>query len=403
MEVWPPMAINQDILDFKMNRKGYGLKDAIKSELDQHYHSPIIEDIKVQGFTKQFGDVTIHLAQEFGFCYGVDRAVELAYETRSRYPDKRIFLTTEIIHNPLVNANLKKMGIHFLSGPYQDAQFEEVGAGDVVIVPAFGTTVQMLSTLMDKKCELVDTICASVIVVWKRIEKYAQNGFTVLVHGKYYHEETQATTSRVGVFPDGKYLVVLNEDEAQIVCDAIMHGTDKTAFVEKFKNAMSSGFDPSRDLVKIGLANQTTMLSSESLKIAQMIKDALRTRYGVENFNQHYMSFDTICNATQDRQDAIVKLKDKKPDLILVIGGYNSSNTNHLCEMAEKIAPTYHIDRAECLLSDLAIRHKPFGKKEEIESANWLGKGQVSIGVTAGASTPNQVMGEAIERILSFR
>src|SRR3989338_58591 len=278
------MTNNLDSLNIKMNRKGFGLKDQIKDELKFHYHSPIIEEIKLDGYTKTFGNLTIHLAREFGFCYGVDRAVELAYETRSRYPDKRIFLTTEIIHNPLVNANLKKMGIHFLSGPYQDAQFEEVGAGDVVIVPAFGTTVQMLSTLMDKKCELVDTICASVIVVWKRIEKYAQNGFTVLVHGKYYHEETQATTSRVGVFPDGKYLVVLNEDEAQIVCDAIIHGTDKTVFVEKFKEAMSPGFDPEKDLIKIGLANQTTMLSSESLKIASMIKDALRARYGAESF-----------------------------------------------------------------------------------------------------------------------
>lgn len=397
------MAPQPDSLNIKMNRKGFGLKEAIKGELHTHYHSDIIQEIKSAGFSKTYGDLTIHLAREFGFCYGVDRAVELAYETRKKFPDKTIYLTTEIIHNPRVNSNLKEMGIRFLSGPYQDAALDEVTFNDVVIVPAFGTTVELLSQLVDKKCELVDTICASVIVVWKRIEKYAADGFAVLVHGKYYHEETQATTSRVSAFPNGKYLVVLNDSEAEYVCNYIVHGGNKDQFLKKFERAASPDFNPERDLEKIGLANQTTMLSSESLKISGMIRKALCERYGEENIPDHFRSFDTICNATQERQDAIIGLEEKKPDMIIVIGGYNSSNTNHLCEMAEKIAPTYHIDRANCVISSTIIRHKPFGTKEEIETQGWFKKGKGSIGITAGASTPNQVMGETLQRILSFQ
>lgn len=389
-------------LNIKMNRKGFGLKESIKDELHEHYHSDVIEQIKEAGYTKTFGNLTVHLAKEFGFCYGVDRAVELAYETKRRFPEKRIFLTTEIIHNPLVNSNLREKGIKFLSGPYQDASLDDVQKDDVVIVPAFGTTISSLNDLVKKGCELVDTICASVIVVWKRVEKYAAEGFTVLVHGKYMHEETQATTSRVSCFPDGKYIVVFDDNEAEEVCNYILNGGDKNKFIEKFKKGMSPNFDPDRDLVKIGLANQTTMLSSESLQIAGMIKKTMIEKYGSNELNNHFRSFDTICNATQDRQDAIITLGKQNPDLIVVIGGYNSSNTNHLTEMAEKIVPTFHIDRADCIESSSVIRHKPFGKKEEIVTTNWLKDGPVSIGITAGASTPNQVMGSAIERIIQF-
>lgn len=397
------MADLQDTLQLKMNRKGFGLKGEIKADLKEHYHSPIIEEIKAADYTKVYGDLTVHLAREFGFCYGVDRAVELAYETRRQFPQKRIFLTTEIIHNPLVNSNLREMGVHFLSGPYQDTTLDGVTPDDVVIVPAFGTTTNLLSQLMDKKCQLVDTICASVIVVWKRVEKYAQEGFTVLVHGKYQHEETQATTSRVAVFPGGKFLIVLDEHEARYVCDYIEHGGNRDEFLKKFTHSMSKDFDPDRDLQKIGLANQTTMLSTESLHIAGMIRASLIKRFGAEKLPQVFRSFDTICNATQDRQNAIVAMADKKPDLIIVIGGYNSSNTSHLCELAETIAPTYHIDRAECVVSSQIIRHKPFGKKEEIETSGWFRDGKLAIGITSGASTPNQVVGETLERILSFK
>lgn len=392
---------HQDILNMKMNRKGFGLKESIQEDLAKHYHSDTIEVIKAEGFSKTFGDLTIHLAREFGFCYGVDRAVMLAYETISQFPEKKIFLTTEIIHNPVVNKNLQNMGVHFLSGPYQDSKLEDITKDDVVIVPAFGTTVSLLSKLVDIECELVDTICASVIVVWKRVERYAKDGFTVLVHGKYFHEETQATISRVEAM-GGQYLVVFNEEEARYVCRYITEGGSREDFSKKFERATSSNFDPTTGLQKIGLANQTTMLSSESLKIGQMVKDAMIEKYGEDQIKEHYRSFDTICNATQERQDAIVSLKEKNLDSIVVIGGYNSSNTNHLCQMASSVAPTYHIDRAECIVSRSIIHHKPQGTKDEVITENWLKSGPVSIGITAGASTPNQVMGETIERIVNF-
>lgn len=390
-------------LQIKMNRKGFGLKKEIEEELKLDYHSDLIEDLKANHFTKTFGDLTIHLAQEFGFCYGVDRAVELAYETRKRFPEKKIFLTTEIIHNPLVNGKLSTMGIQFLSGPYQNAELEDVNEKDVVIVPAFGTTVDLLKKLTKKKCELVDTICASVIVVWKRVEKYAQEGFTVLVHGKAHHEETEATTSRVTEFPNGQYLVVLNKTEAEYVCNSIINGVNREEFSQKFKNSTSPNFNPEIHLQKIGLANQTTMLSSESREIGEMVKQAMITKFGAEKISEHYRAFDTICNATQERQDAVLNFRDKKVDTIIVIGGYNSSNTNHLCEIAETIAPTYHIDRPECLVSATKIRHKPFGQKEEKETVNWMKNGAVSIGITAGASTPNQVMGRVLEKLIEFK
>lgn len=393
----------EESLQIKMNRKGFGLKEAIKGDLHVYYHSGILQEIKEAGYAKTYGDVTVHLAKEFGFCYGVDRAVELAYETRRQFPDKRIFLTTEIIHNPLVNTNLRQLGVRFLSGPYQDGSLDDVQPEDVVIVPAFGTTIPLLRQLVDKKCELVDTICASVIVVWKRVEKYAREGFTVLVHGKYFHEETQATTSRVSVFPKGRYLIVFDEHEAQYVCDYITKGGSRAEFMKKFEKCLSHDFDPDTDLAKIGLANQTTMLSTESMQIASMIKQALITRYGEAVLKEHFMSFDTICNATQERQDAILALKEKKPDFIIVIGGYNSSNTNHLCEISEGIASTYHINSVSCVVSPEIIRHKRFGQKEEIETSGWMKPGPLSFGITAGASTPNQEIGETIERILSFR
>lgn len=391
-----------EILDVKMNRKGFGLRSEVREDVKNEYASPIIDGIKASGFSKTFGRITVHLAREFGFCYGVDRAVELAYETRRYFPEKRIFLTTEIIHNPTVNKSLNDMGVRFLSGGYKNAAIGDVTRDDVVIVPAFGTTVAELKTLHDIGCTLVDTICGSVVNVWKRVERYAQEGFTSVIHGKYAHEETQATSSRVTMFADAHYLVVLSEEEAKTVCDYILNGGDKAAFLAKFANAISPGFDPDRHLARIGVANQTTMLSSESLRIAEMLRKALLIRHGDAAIGTRYMAFDTICSATQERQDAIVALKQKKPDLILVVGGYNSSNTTHLQEIAMTFAPSYHINSHDCLLSPRAIRHQPFGSKKEIETGDWLRAGPIAVGITAGASTPNRVMGDVLDRLIAF-
>ncbi len=379
-------------------RKSFGLKAEIKDDLVRDYHSDIIEKIIAAGNIHTEKGVTFHLASSFGFCYGVDRAVELAYETRERFPDRRIFLTAQIIHNPRVNKNLQEMKVQFLADDYRDVCKE-----DVVILPAFGATASQIEVLKKKGCVLVDTICGSVLNVWKRVESYADEGFTAVIHGKYYHEETQATSSRVLDYTHGKYLVVLNMEETRIVCDYIRRGGTRQEFLKKFEKQVSPDFNPDTDLIRVGVANQTTMLMSESMEIAEELRKALADRYGSASMTEHFKNFDTICSATEDRQNAIKNLKDKDLDLMIVVGGYNSSNTNHLAEMSSSFARTYHIDDADCLLSNREIRHKPVGKFETILSSEWLPEGTLKIGLTSGASTPNQVLGEVVEKILSFR
>jgi 4-hydroxy-3-methylbut-2-enyl diphosphate reductase len=304
------------------------------------------------------GDTTVRLGEEFGFCYGVERAVDYAYQTRERFPDKSLFIAGEIIHNPGVNARLRGMGIRFLDGsdglPPADPK-----AGDVVIIPAFGVPVETMDRYARMGCLLVDTTCGSVLNVWKNVERYARDGFTSIIHGKYQHEETHATASRALQYAQGRFLVVRDLEEARIVCEYIAGRGDRTAFIATFAEASSPGFDPDRDLGRIGVANQTTMLSSESLAIAGMIRDAMAARHGVQETAARFRSFDTICSATQDRQDAVTKLVAGGVDLMIVIGGYNSSNTTHLNEISLGSVPSYHIADATCLESAETIRHKP--------------------------------------------
>ena len=386
-------------------RRGFGLKELVKGDLEADYRSQLVEAIRQRANQVSTGDLTIRLAKEFGFCYGVERAVDYAYETRTRFPDRRIFLTNELIHNPRVNNRLRQMGIRFLhgSGDGDIQTVEELSPEDVVIIAAFGTPVQEMAQLQQKGCVLVDATCGSVIQVWKRVEQYAREGFTAVVHGNSRHEETRATVSRATQYPRGTYLVVWDKQEAAQICRAITDGCDPSAFMAHFGEKASPGFDPCRDLERVGVANQTTMLSSESLEIAEMLRQAMRQRYGDEALDQHFHSFDTICSATQDRQDAILELVKSGLDLIIIIGGFNSSNTNHLCEIATQFTKAYHIDDAACLISAEAIRHKPAGQREPVTSYGWLPAGPLTIGITAGASTPNRVIGDAIERLLACR
>lgn len=368
------------------------------------YHSALVDRMKASGHQLRLGSLTFRLAQEFGFCYGVDFALDLAYETRYQFPDKRLFLISEIIHNPRVNDRLRELGIQFLKNSHGSVtNFDEVTAEDVVIVPAFGAPVADVDKLRQKGCLIVDTTCGSVVAVWKRVERYARDGFTAIIHGKYDHEETRATSSQALRFPGGKYLVVADRQEAAAVCDYIVGGGDKAAFLARFARAASPGFDPDRDLAHIGLANQTTMLSSESLEIAEMFRHAIAQRYGEDHVLEQFRSFDTICSATQNRQDAVKQLVQEQVDLMIVIGGYNSSNTNHLCEIASEYVPTYHINDVSCVVSETCIRHKPAGVNEEVVTEGWLPEGRVTIGITAGASTPNRVIGEVIERVVACR
>jgi len=382
-------------------RKGLDLKHAVAGMLADNYHSELVERIKSEEFTYRTGRLTVHLAREFGFCYGVDRAVDYAYQTRKRFPNRRVFLTGEIIHNPHVNVQLRSMGIEFLSDSADG--IDRLVKDDVVILPAFGVTVALLQALEARGCTLVDTTCGSVLNVWKNVRRYAESGFTSIIHGKVWHEETQATASQA-VASGGRYLVVFDSAETDIVCDYIRGTGDREAFLARFADAASAGFDPDRDLQRIGLANQTTMLMTESLEIGGMIRAAMLDRYGEPRLAEHYQEFDTICSATQDRQDAVIALlRDQPIDLMIVIGGYNSSNTANLARLCAASRPTYHIAEPDCLVSASEIRHRPVGSKAEVVATRWLPEaGPVVVGLTSGASTPDNLVGAAIARLEAF-
>jgi 4-hydroxy-3-methylbut-2-enyl diphosphate reductase len=386
-------------------RKGFGLKDAIEGALTTDYHSRLVDAIRANDHTLVLGDLTFRLAREFGFCYGVDRAVEYAYEARSKFPERRTFLVGEIIHNPHVNSKLRAMGVQFLfRGPGGDFDFSAVTETDVVILPAFGVTVQDFARLREIGCVLVDTTCGSVLNVWKRVESYARDGYTAVIHGKYFHEETKATASQVTKYPGGKYIIVRHMEEAREVC-AFLEGTlHREQLLKRFAHAVSPGFDPDRDLVKIGVANQTTMLSNESLAIAGELQASMGRRWGQAVLPDHFRTFDTICSATQDRQDAVLKLIEEPLDAMVVIGGYNSSNTTHLAAICAARVPTFHVEDALCIDPQTgSIRYLPVGQREETRREAWLPRGPVRIGITAGASTPNNKIGETVERIAAMR
>ena len=379
-------------------RKGLDLKHEVAGVLAESYRSDLIDAIKASGFRYTSGRLTIHLAREFGFCYGVDRAVDYAYQARRRFPDRAVYLTGEIIHNPHVNDELRAQGIRFLSDDCESV--ERLTPADVVILPAFGVTIEQLLDLERRGCTLVDTTCGSVLNVWKNVKRYAEEGFTSIIHGKYRHEETRATASQALHAGCGQYLVVLNREEAVRVCDYIRHGGSREAFLAHFEAAAAPGFDPDRHLDRVGCANQTTMLSSESLEVGEMFQAAMRDRYGDAELPHRFRAFDTICSATQDRQDAVISLLQEQPvQLMIVIGGLNSSNTCNLARICAERVPTFHIADPGGLVSREAIRHKPVRQPAEITTAGWLPDGEVTIGLTSGASTPDNLVGAAIRRL----
>ena len=379
-------------------RKGLDLKHEVADVLAENYHSDLVTAIKEQGYRYQSGRLTVHLAREFGFCYGVDRAVDYAYQARHRFGDRRVYLTGEIIHNPHVNGQLRAQGIRFLTD--EGEGLDTLTPDDVVILPAFGVTIELLTQLEARSCTLVDTTCGSVLNVWKNVKRYADDGFTSIIHGKYWHEETQATASQACRNGTGHYLVVLDKAEAGRVCEFIRSGGDRDAFLAGFGAAASAGFDPGVHLQHVGCANQTTMLSSESLKIGEMFRDAMLARYGEDELPRRFRAFDTICSATQDRQDAVIALLAERPlDLMLVVGGYNSSNTFNLARICGDRLPTFHISDPEGLLSAGSVRHRPVASKQETTTDGWLPAGSIQIGLTAGASTPDNLIEQVIRRL----
>ncbi|MGK7885586.1 MAG: 4-hydroxy-3-methylbut-2-enyl diphosphate reductase [Crocosphaera sp.] len=376
------------------HRKGFGHETEVMGTMNTEYQSSLIQQIRENNYQWQKGDVTIKLAEAFGFCWGVERAVAMAYETRQHFPQEKIWITNEIIHNPSVNQRLLEMNVGFIEVINGSKNFSVVEAGDVVILPAFGASVTEMQLLNDKGCTIVDTTCPWVSKVWNSVEKHKKKAHTSIIHGKYRHEETVATSSFAGT-----YLVVLNLKEAQYVCDYMLNGGDKEEFLAKFKNAHSQGFDPDQDLVRLGVANQTTMLKSETEQIGKLFETTLLKKYGPTELNEHFMSFNTICDATQERQDAMLNLVEENVDLMVVIGGFNSSNTTHLQEISvEKSIPSYHIDSDQRILSGNKIEHKPLEKEIETKE-NWLPEGKIVVGVTSGASTPDKVVEAVIERI----
>ncbi len=385
----------------KVNLRTPEVMRAVQEVVESHYHSPIVEQLKAAGGVRRFGDITVRLARQFGFCYGVERAIDLAYAARKVFRDQRIFLLGEIIHNPDVNAQIAAMGIGNLLGPSADASIADLQPDDVVIVPAFGAMVAVQEQIRSRGCHIVDTTCGDVMSVWKRVRGYAGDGVTSIIHGKAGHEETLATSSRaLGTDGRGHYLVVYDPQEAGLVCHYMVHGGDREAFLARFAGAHSPGFDPDLHLQRVGVANQTTMLRSETEEVQRLLREAVRTRDGSE---ANFRVFDTICGATQERQDALAELLATPLDFMLVVGGYNSSNTTHLADMGREKVPTYFIRNAECLISSSLLRHFDTREKREVETMDWLPSGAFTVGITAGASCPGNLIEDILRRLFALR
>jgi len=391
----------------KVNLRRPDVMQAVSAQVVTHYRSESVERLRANGGTFSYGGLTIRLAKEFGFCYGVERAIDLAYAARKVFPEPtRIFLLGEIIHNPEVNDQIRGMGIVSISPKPSDLELAglKLNADDVVIIPAFGTEVSTRQRIESFGCQTVDTTCGDVMSVWKRVRQYSKESVTSIIHGKAKHEETKATTSQATAYGTGHYLVVFDLAETDYVCDYILKGGDRNEFLERFKGAHSPGFDPDLHLVAVGVANQTTMLRGETEEVQKRFQRAMQQKHGSEKVAEHFRFFDTICGATQDRQDALEKMLREPIDLLIVVGGYNSSNTSHLAEMGEKVLPTYFIKNAAMMQSPALIRHWNQHITAEVTTADWYrSEGTLTVGITAGASCPNNLIEDTIKRLFDFR
>jgi 4-hydroxy-3-methylbut-2-enyl diphosphate reductase len=391
----------------KVNLRRPDVMQAVSAQVVTHYRSELVERLRANGGTFSYGGLTIRLAKEFGFCYGVERAIDLAYAARKVFPEPtRIFLLGEIIHNPEVNDQIRGMGIVSISPKPSDLELAglKLNADDVVIIPAFGTEVSTRQRIESFRCQTVDTTCGDVMSVWKRVRQYSKESVTSIIHGKAKHEETKATTSQATAYGTGHYLVVFDLAETDYVCDYILKGGDRNEFLDRFKGAHSPGFDPDLHLVAVGVANQTTMLRGETEEVQKRFQRAMQQKHGSDKVAEHFRFFDTICGATQDRQDALEKMLREPIDLLIVVGGYNSSNTSHLAEMGEKVLPTYFIKNAAMMQSPALIRHWNQHITAEVTTADWYrSEGTLTVGITAGASCPNNLIEDTIKRLFDFR
>ncbi len=376
----------------------------VQAEVEEHYRSDVVDLVKSRGNQLTIGNTTVRLAQKFGFCYGVERAIDLAYASRRVFPDNNIFLIGEIIHNQEVNAQLTKMNIVSLPWKELTDDYDRLTEDDVVIVPAFGAPVSYIEKIQEQGAQIVDTTCGDVMKVWRRVKSYAKDGITSIIHGKSGHEETRATASHaLGPDKDGQYLVVLTLDDVAVLTDYLVNGGDKDKFMSYFEGKTSDGFDPEVHLDSVGVANQTTMLKSETEEIQGLVRTAIEQRDG---HAEKFKVFDTICGATQERQDALFGMLKRPMDVLLVVGGYNSSNTAHLVEIGEKQLPSFFINSADCLKSLETIVHFDLHQEEEVEGSygEILNREEsIVIGVTAGASCPNNLIADTIVRAFELR
>ncbi|WP_411845260.1 4-hydroxy-3-methylbut-2-enyl diphosphate reductase [Roseibacillus persicicus] len=388
----------------RVNVRRPEVMELVQAEVEKHYRSAVVEKLKKLGGTLTIKDTTIRLAQQFGFCYGVERAIDLAYASRRVFPEQNIYLIGEIIHNPEVNRQLAQMDIKTLPWKEMNEQYEALTEEDVVIVPAFGAPSEFMDKLAEKGCYIIDTTCGDVMKVWRRVRTYAKSGVTSIIHGKKGHEETRATASRaLGEAGNGHYLIILTLAETDYVCKYLSDGGDRDEFFAHFAGATSPGFDPDIHLTQVGVANQTTMLKSETEEIQKRVRDAIMKRDGDDS---NFLVFDTICGATQERQDALFEMLTAPMDVLLVVGGYNSSNTSHLVEIGQEELPTFFIQDADCLSSLETIAHYDLEQKTEIQSAypnKLLSKEPTVIGVTAGASCPSNLIEATILRAFELR
>lgn len=391
----------------RVNVRTPEVMERVQAQVEQHYRSPLVERIRAQGGVYTAGNTTIRLARDFGFCYGVERAIDLAYAARKVFTHRRVFLLGEIIHNPEVNRQLAEMGVISIPTSRQEEVVAKLTAEDVIIVPAFGAETRIMELIARRGCLVVDTTCGDVMSVWKRVRSYAKQGFTSIIHGKAAHEETRATASRAtGEDDRGHYLIVLTLEDVDYVCDYIRHGGDKQAFLKRFPpEARSAQFDPDLHLQRVGVANQTTMLKSETEEIQRRVRSAIRDREGAEAGEQNFQVFDTICGATQERQDSLFAMLKQPLDLLLVVGGYNSSNTSHLVEIGEQRLPTFFIRNAECLESLESIVHFDLHSRTEKHSysAKLASSEPIVVGITAGASCPNNLIEDTILKVFKLR
>eukprot|EP00216_Chloropicon_sp_CCMP2111_P001239 CAMPEP_0198241298 /NCGR_PEP_ID=MMETSP1446-20131203/6130_1 /TAXON_ID=1461542 ORGANISM="Unidentified sp, Strain CCMP2111" /NCGR_SAMPLE_ID=MMETSP1446 /ASSEMBLY_ACC=CAM_ASM_001112 /LENGTH=488 /DNA_ID=CAMNT_0043924111 /DNA_START=278 /DNA_END=1744 /DNA_ORIENTATION=- len=367
----------------------------------------LVARMRTGDLTFELGDVSVKLAKSYGFCWGVERAVQMAYEARKAYPGRQLHITNEIIHNPSVNNRLKEMHVKFIEdrGEGLGKDFSEVQEGDVVILPAFGASVQEMRLLNEKKVQIVDTTCPWVSKVWNTVDFQARKDHTSIIHGKWAHEETVATASFAG-----NYVIVKDLKEANYVSDYILNGGSKAEFLSKFSKAVSDDFDPDTMLERVGVANQTTMLKGETEAIGKLFEKTMLTKFGPASLKDHFLVMDTICDATQERQDAMYELVGRQDspeeavDMILVVGGYNSSNTSHLQEIAEEYGiPSFWLDSAARIGPGNSVEFKTMTHELKRIDGNWLPEGKIRVGVTSGASTPDRVVEDILDKIFELK